>query len=72
MICQTTPGTYYYHGERLRDGANVDAFGMDGVVDLTDWGASSQTSAIAFTRDGRILIAGFRDGGGLSVVRIWP
>jgi serine/threonine-protein kinase len=23
VICQTAPGSYYYHGERLRDGANV-------------------------------------------------
>jgi serine/threonine protein kinase len=23
VICQTTSGSYYYHGERLRDGANV-------------------------------------------------
>ena len=23
VVCETTPGTYYYHGERLRDGANV-------------------------------------------------
>lgn len=23
VICQTSPGSYYYHGERLRDGANV-------------------------------------------------
>ena len=23
VICETTPGSYYYHGERLRDGANV-------------------------------------------------
>jgi serine/threonine protein kinase len=23
VICETTPGSYYYHGERLSDGANV-------------------------------------------------
>lgn len=23
MICQTTPGNFYYHGERLSDAANV-------------------------------------------------
>jgi serine/threonine protein kinase len=23
VVCETTPGNYYYHGERLRDGANV-------------------------------------------------
>ena len=23
VVCQTSPGSYYYHGERLRDGANV-------------------------------------------------
>jgi serine/threonine protein kinase len=23
VVCETTPGSYYYHGERLRDGANV-------------------------------------------------
>jgi serine/threonine protein kinase len=23
VVCQTTAGSYYYHGERLRDGANV-------------------------------------------------
>ena len=24
VICETSPGNYYYHGERLRDGANVE------------------------------------------------
>ena len=23
VVCQTTPGSYYYRGERLRDGANL-------------------------------------------------
>ena len=23
VVCETTQGSYYYHGERLRDGANV-------------------------------------------------
>lgn len=23
VICQDSPGSYYYHGQRLRDGANV-------------------------------------------------
>jgi serine/threonine protein kinase len=23
VVCETSPGSYYYHGERLRDGANV-------------------------------------------------
>ncbi|MCU1695868.1 MAG: serine/threonine protein kinase [Mycobacterium sp.] len=23
VVCETAPGSYYYHGERLRDGANV-------------------------------------------------
>ena len=23
MVCESTPGSYYYRGERLRDGANL-------------------------------------------------
>jgi serine/threonine-protein kinase len=39
VICQTSPGSYYYHGERLRDGANVelaDAVPTDGGFDATN------------------------------------
>lgn len=36
VVCRTSPGSYYYHGERLRDGANVqlsNAVPMDGGFD---------------------------------------
>jgi serine/threonine-protein kinase len=39
VICQTSPGSYYYHGERLRDGANVElanAVPTDGGFDATN------------------------------------
>jgi serine/threonine protein kinase len=39
VICQTTPGSYYYHGERLRDGANVrltNAVPNGGGFDVTN------------------------------------
>ncbi|MDT5154617.1 MAG: hypothetical protein QOI01_6350 [Mycobacterium sp.] len=39
VICQTAPGSYYYHGERLRDGANVqlaNAVPTDGGFDATN------------------------------------
>jgi serine/threonine-protein kinase len=39
VICQSAPGTYYYHGERLRDGANVklsNAVPTDGGFDATN------------------------------------
>lgn len=39
VICQSAPGVYYYHGERLRDGANLrlaDAEPTDGGFDVTD------------------------------------
>jgi serine/threonine-protein kinase len=39
VVCQTAPGSYYYHGERLRDGANLkidDAVPTDGGFDATN------------------------------------
>ncbi|MEN3316903.1 MAG: hypothetical protein V7643_304 [Mycobacterium sp.] len=39
VICETTPGSYYYHGERLRDGANVqlaNAVPSGGGFDVTN------------------------------------
>jgi serine/threonine-protein kinase len=39
VICQTTAGSYYYHGERLRDGANVrlnNAVPNGGGFDVTN------------------------------------
>jgi serine/threonine protein kinase, bacterial len=39
VICQTSPGSYYYHGERLRDGANVQLSGAvptDGGFDAVN------------------------------------
>ena len=39
VICETTPGSYYYHGERLRDGANVqlvNATPAGGGFDVTN------------------------------------
>jgi serine/threonine-protein kinase len=39
VICQSSPGSYYYHGERLRDGANVElsnAVPTDGGFDATN------------------------------------
>jgi serine/threonine-protein kinase len=39
VICETAPGSYYYHGERLRDGANVqlsDAVPTDGGFDAVN------------------------------------
>jgi serine/threonine-protein kinase len=39
VICQTASGSYYYHGERLRDGANVELTGAvptDGGFDATN------------------------------------
>jgi serine/threonine protein kinase, bacterial len=39
VICETTPGNYYYHGERLRDGANVklaNAVQAGGGFDVTN------------------------------------
>ena len=39
VICQTTGGSYYYHGERLRDGANVrlsNAVPNGGGFDVTN------------------------------------
>jgi hypothetical protein len=39
VICETTPGSYYYHGERLRDGANVklaNASPSGGGFDVTN------------------------------------
>ncbi|MET0474589.1 MAG: serine/threonine-protein kinase [Mycobacterium sp.] len=39
VICQTSSGSYYYHGERLRDGANVQLSGAvptDGGFDAVN------------------------------------
>ena len=39
VVCETEPGSYYYHGERLRDGANVqlaNAVPTDGGFDATN------------------------------------
>jgi len=39
VICQTAPGSYYYHGERLSDGANVqlaNAVPSGGGFDVTN------------------------------------
>lgn len=39
VVCETTPGSYYYHGERLRDGANVqlaNAVPTGGGFDVTN------------------------------------
>ena len=39
VICETTPGSYYYRGERLRDGANVqlaNAMPAGGGFDVTN------------------------------------
>jgi serine/threonine protein kinase, bacterial len=39
VICEMTPGNYYYHGERLRDGANVklaNAVPAGGGFDVTN------------------------------------
>jgi serine/threonine protein kinase, bacterial len=39
VVCETSPGSYYYHGERLRDGANVqlsNAVPAGGGFDVTN------------------------------------
>ena len=39
VVCESAPGSYYYHGERLRDGANVqlsNAVPTDGGFDATN------------------------------------
>jgi serine/threonine-protein kinase len=39
VVCESGPGSYYYHGERLRDGANVqlaNAVPSDGGFDVTN------------------------------------
>ncbi len=39
VICQSAPNVFYYHGERLRDGANLrlaDAVPTDGGFDVTN------------------------------------
>jgi serine/threonine protein kinase len=39
VVCETAPGTYYYHGERLRDGANIqltNAVPAGGGFDVTN------------------------------------
>ena len=39
VVCQSTPGTFYYRGERLRDGANIElanAVRSSGGFDVTD------------------------------------
>ena len=39
VVCQTAPGSYYYRGERLSDGANLqlaDAVPADGGFDVTN------------------------------------
>ena len=39
VICQSAPGVFYYHGERLRDGANIrlaNAVPTDGGYDVTN------------------------------------
>jgi serine/threonine-protein kinase len=39
VVCQTASGSYYYHGERLRDGANLqlaNAVPTDGGFDVTN------------------------------------
>jgi serine/threonine protein kinase len=39
VVCETTPGSYYYRGERLRDGANLqlaDAVPAGGGFDVTN------------------------------------
>ncbi|HYP94558.1 MAG TPA: serine/threonine protein kinase, partial [Mycobacterium sp.] len=39
VICETAPGSYYYHGERLSDGANVqlaNAVPAGGGFDVTN------------------------------------
>lgn len=39
VVCETAPGSYYYHGERLRDGANLqlaNAVPTDGGFDATN------------------------------------
>ena len=39
MVCETASGSYYYHGERLADGANVklvNAVPTDGGFDATN------------------------------------
>ena len=39
VVCETSPGTYQYRGERLRDGANIqlaDAVPSGGGFDVTN------------------------------------
>src|SRR4029079_17910817 len=39
VVCQTAPGSYYYHGERLSDGANLqlaNAVPAGGGFDVTN------------------------------------
>jgi serine/threonine-protein kinase len=39
VVCQTGPGTFYYRGERLRDGANIElanAVRSSGGFDVTN------------------------------------
>ena len=39
VVCESSPGSYYYHGERLRDGANVElanAVPKDGGYDAVN------------------------------------
>jgi serine/threonine-protein kinase len=39
VVCEAAPGSYYYHGERLSDGANLqiaDATPVDGGFDATN------------------------------------
>jgi serine/threonine-protein kinase len=39
VVCESSPGTYYYHGERLADGANLqlaNAAPSDGGFDVTN------------------------------------
>ena len=39
VVCETAPGSYYYHGERLSDGANLqlaNAMPVDGGFDATN------------------------------------
>jgi uncharacterized delta-60 repeat protein len=46
----------------LPDGALDPAFGTEGIVYLHDLGASSLASSVVLDPDGRIVIAGLRDG----------
>ena len=39
VVCETAPGSYYYHGERLSDGANLqlaNAVPAGGGFDVTN------------------------------------